>query len=225
MWSIADQLRGPYKPHQYGDVILPMTILRRLNGVLSTHRDAIDEVLQATDSDELREIRIRQKTGLGFYNATPWTFTRLLGDPQGLHANLVDYISGFSRTIDVFDRFKFEDQIEALGESNRLLIVMQRFAEVDLSPAALTEALKRGLNGRVDPFAFAAADIIEYLPVKRFVRSARSGRRPRHAARVPPPGQPRRSAKHTSAVVRPQPTPGLRTVRPARSASAASSSS
>ncbi|MGX1793597.1 type I restriction-modification system subunit M [Microbacterium sp. NPDC055312] len=140
VWSIADQLRGPFKPHQYGDVILPMTILRRLDGILASHRDAIAEVLASTDNDDLRDIRIKQKTGLGFYNATDWTFSRLLGDPQGLQANLIDYISGFSRNIDVFDRFKFEDQIEALAESNRLLIVMQRFADVDLSPAALPNA-------------------------------------------------------------------------------------
>lgn len=140
MWSIADQLRGPFKPHQYGDVILPMTILRRLDGIMSAHRDTIDEVLASTENDDLREVRIRQKTGLGFYNTSPWTFTRLLGDPQGLQANLIDFISGFSKTIDVFERFKFDDQIEAMAESNRLLLVVQRFAEVDLSPDALPNA-------------------------------------------------------------------------------------
>jgi type I restriction enzyme M protein len=140
VWSIADQLRGPFKPHQYGDVILPMTILRRLDGVMAAHRDAIDEVLRSTDNDDLRDVRIRQRTGLGFYNSSPWTFTRLLGDPQGLQANLIDYISGFSKNIDVFDRFKFDDQIEALAESNRLLLVVQRFADVDLSPEALPNA-------------------------------------------------------------------------------------
>ncbi|MGO2050457.1 MAG: type I restriction-modification system subunit M [Microbacterium sp.] len=140
VWSIADQLRGPFKPHQYGDVILPMTILRRLDGIMSAHREEIAEVLASTDNDDLREARIRQKTKLGFYNTTSWTFPRLLGDPEGLQANLVDYISGFSKTIDVFDRFKFEDQIEAMAESNRLLLVVQRFAEVDLSPQALPNA-------------------------------------------------------------------------------------
>lgn len=117
-----------------------MTILRRLDGIMSAHRDVIDEVLRSTENEDLREVRIRQKTGLGFYNSSPWTFTRLLGDPQGLQANLIDYISGFSRTIDVFDRFKFDDQIEAMAESNRLLLVVQRFAEIDLSPAALPNA-------------------------------------------------------------------------------------
>ena len=140
MWQIADQLRGPFKPHQYGDVILPMTILRRLDGIMTAHREAIAEVLAGTDNDDLREVRIRQQTGLGFYNTTSWTFPRLLGDPEGLQANLVDYISGFSKSIDVFDRFKFEDQIEAMAESNRLLLVVQRFADVDLSPDALPNA-------------------------------------------------------------------------------------
>lgn len=140
MWQIADQLRGPFKPHQYGDVILPMTILRRLDGIMTAHREAIAEVLAGTENDDLREVRIRQATGLGFYNTTSWTFPRLLGDPEGLQANLVDYISGFSKSIDVFDRFKFEDQIEAMAESNRLLLVVQRFADVDLSPDALPNA-------------------------------------------------------------------------------------
>ncbi|WP_175985565.1 type I restriction-modification system subunit M [Microbacterium tenebrionis] len=140
VWQIADQLRGPFKPHQYGDVILPMTILRRLDGIMTAHREAIAEVLAGTDNDDLREVRIRQQTGLGFYNTTSWTFPRLLGDPEGLQANLVDYISGFSKSIDVFDRFKFEDQIEAMAESNRLLLVVQRFADVDLSPDALPNA-------------------------------------------------------------------------------------
>ena len=117
-----------------------MTILRRLDGIMSAHREEIAEVLASTDNDDLREARIRQKTKLGFYNTTSWTFPRLLGDPEGLQANLVDYISGFSKTIDVFDRFKFEDQIEAMAESNRLLLVVQRFAEVDLSPQALPNA-------------------------------------------------------------------------------------
>ncbi|MCC2030488.1 SAM-dependent DNA methyltransferase [Microbacterium sp. YMB-B2] len=140
VWQIADQLRGPFKPHQYGDVILPMTILRRLDGIMTAHREAIAEVLAGTENDDLREVRIRQQTGLGFYNTTSWTFPRLLGDPEGLQANLVDYISGFSKSIDVFDRFKFEDQIEAMAESNRLLLVVHRFADVDLSPDALPNA-------------------------------------------------------------------------------------
>lgn len=140
VWQIADQLRGPFKPHQYGDVILPMTILRRLDGILEPHREAIAEALASTVNDEIRDVRIRQRTGLTFHNATPWNFARLVADPPGLKANLIDFISGFSRTIDVFERFKFEDQIEAMDESNRLLLVVQRFAEVDLSPAALPNA-------------------------------------------------------------------------------------
>ncbi|MBS1905723.1 MAG: SAM-dependent DNA methyltransferase [Actinobacteria bacterium] len=140
VWQIADQLRGPFKPHQYGDVILPMTILRRLDGILEPHRDAIAEIVDSTDNAELRDVRIRQRTGLGFHNSTAWTFSRLVADPQGLKANLIDYIAGFSRAIDVFERFKFEEQVAAMDESNRLLLVVQRFAEVDLSPAALPNA-------------------------------------------------------------------------------------
>lgn len=140
VWGIADQLRGVYKPHQYGDVILPMTILRRLDCLLDETRDSMRAVLESTDSDELREALIRKRTGLTFYNASPWTFARLLGDPEGLEANLIDFIAGFSKNIDVFDRFRFENEIHAMAEKNRLLLVVQQFAAIDLHPDKLDNA-------------------------------------------------------------------------------------
>ncbi|WP_448812085.1 type I restriction-modification system subunit M [Agromyces bauzanensis] len=140
VWSIADQLRGVYKPHQYGDVILPMTILRRLDAVLADSRDKVQAILHRTDRDELRDALIRKETGLTFYNSSPWTFTRLLGDPDGLQANLVDYISGFSKNIDVFERFRFDGEIHQMAEKNRLLLVVQKFADVDLHPSRVSNA-------------------------------------------------------------------------------------
>jgi len=140
VWSIADQLRGVYKPNQYGDVIMPMTILRRLDGVLADKRDEVAEILASTESDEMREALVRQKTGLQFYNTSPWTFTRLVSDPDGLEANLIDFIAGFSTNIDVFTRFKFESEIHQLAEKNRLLLLVQKFAEVDLHPSKVSNA-------------------------------------------------------------------------------------
>lgn len=140
VWSIADQLRGVYKPHQYGDVILPMTILRRLDCVLEDSRDAVASIVATTPEGDLRDAKIRQATGLSFYNTNPWTFARLVQDPDGLRANMVDFIAGFSRNIDVFERFRFEGEIQQLAEKNRLLIVVQQFADVDLHPERFSNA-------------------------------------------------------------------------------------
>ncbi|WP_375386698.1 N-6 DNA methylase [uncultured Microbacterium sp.] len=140
VWSIADQLRGVYKPHQYGDVILPMTILRRLDAVLADSRDQIADIVSKTEREDRRDALIRKETGLTFYNTSPWTFTRLLGDPDGLQANLVDYISGFSKNIDVFERFRFDNEIHQMAEKNRLLLVVQKFADVDLHPSRVSNA-------------------------------------------------------------------------------------
>ncbi|MBO9522702.1 MAG: SAM-dependent DNA methyltransferase [Nocardioidaceae bacterium] len=140
VWSIADQLRGPYKPHQYGDVILPMTIMRRLDCVLAPTRDKVRAIAAAEKKPEMVDVRVKRELKLGFHNTSEWTFAKLLGDPDGLAANLVDYLAGFSANIDVFERFKFENTIHELAEKNRLLIVVQKFAEVDLSPAAVSNA-------------------------------------------------------------------------------------
>jgi type I restriction enzyme M protein len=139
VWGIADQLRGVYKPHQYGGVILPFTILRRLDCVLASTRDEVRE-LATKYSDGALDAQIKRKTGLGFYNTSAFDFPRLLEDPEGLRANLMDYITGFSANIDVFERFKFENELATLDEKNRLYLVTSKFAEVDLHPDAVPNA-------------------------------------------------------------------------------------
>lgn len=139
VWGIADQLRGVYKPHQYGGVILPFTILRRLDCILEPTRDEVRELAEKFDGAVL-DIQVRRKTGLTFYNTSPFNFERLLADPEGLRANLVDYIHGFSGNIDVFERFKFENELITLDEKNRLYLVTSKFAEVDLHPESLPNA-------------------------------------------------------------------------------------
>lgn len=139
VWGIADQLRGVYKPHQYGGVILPFTILRRLDCVLASTRDEVRE-LATKFSDGALDAQVKRKTGLGFYNTSAFDFARLLEDPEGLRANLMDYITGFSANIDVFERFKFENELATLNEKNRLYLVTSKFAEVDLHPDAVPNA-------------------------------------------------------------------------------------
>ena len=139
VWTIADQLRGPYKPHQYGGVILPFTILRRLDCILEPTRDQVRELAGKYEGGAL-DIQVKRSTGLAFYNTSRYDFARLLEDPEGLRANLIDYLTGFSSQIDVFERFKFEAEIATLDEKNRLYLIVSKFAEVDLHPDSVPNA-------------------------------------------------------------------------------------
>ncbi|QFX83016.1 type I restriction-modification system subunit M [Streptomyces sp. SYP-A7193] len=139
VWSIADQLRGVYRPHQYGGIILPFTILRRLDCLLEPTRDDVRALSERFEGGAL-DVQVKRKTGLTFYNTSQYDFARLLEDPEGLRANLIDYISHFSGNIDVFERFGFEAEINRLEEKNRLYLIVARFAEVDLHPDAVPNA-------------------------------------------------------------------------------------
>ena len=139
VWSIADQLRGVYKPHQYGGVILPFTILRRLDCILEPTRDDVRALAQKHDGGAL-DVKVRQQTGFRFYNTSEYNFAKLLAEPDQLRSNLVDYISRFSANIDVFERFKFENEVATLDEKHRLYLVVSKFAEVDLHPATVSNA-------------------------------------------------------------------------------------
>jgi type I restriction enzyme M protein len=139
VWGIADQLRGVYKPHQYGGVILPFTILRRLDCILEPTRDEVRMLATKYTGGSL-DVQVKRKSGLGFYNTSQFDFARLLEDPEGLRANLMDYITGFSANIDVFERFKFENELATLDEKNRLYLVTSKFAEVDLHPGTVPNA-------------------------------------------------------------------------------------
>lgn len=139
VWSIADQLRGVYKPHQYGGIVLPFTILRRLDAMMASKRDTMRQLAETAKGGMLDAL-IKKQTGLSFYNTSPFDFSNLLEDPEGLRANLIDYISSFSANIDVFDRFGFEAVIDKLDEKNRLYLVVSKFAEVQLHPKVVSNA-------------------------------------------------------------------------------------
>lgn len=139
VWGIADQLRGVYKPHQYGGVILPFTILRRLDCILEPSRDEV-RALAEKYSGGAMEVQVKRKTGLSFYNTSAFDFARLIAEPDGIRANLVDYVTGFSANIDVFERFKFDNELATLDEKNRLHLITSKFAEVDLHPDTVPNA-------------------------------------------------------------------------------------
>jgi len=139
VWSIADQLRGVYRPNQYGGVVLPFTILRRLDCLMEPTREEVRALADKYEGAGLAA-RVKRTTGMPFYNTSPFTFAELLKDPEGLAANLIDYTSGFPDNIDVFERFKFAAEVATLAEKNRLYLVVSKFAEVDLHPDTVPNA-------------------------------------------------------------------------------------
>lgn len=140
IWNIANLLRGPYRPPQYRRVMIPLTVLRRLDCVLEASKNqviAYDRKLkdEGKYNDETIEKTINQKFKLSFHNTSDFTFQKLLGDPDKLAANLNNYIAGFStRARKIVEKFKFDEEIEKLDEANRLFEVVKEIAAVDLHP-------------------------------------------------------------------------------------------
>lgn len=142
IWSVADLLRGDYRQSEYGKVILPFTVLRRL-----------DCVLEATKSDVLAEYDAKlkllinpepfllRKAGQSFYNTSPLDLTKLLGDQDNIRQNLYSYIQAFSPAArDIFERFDFYTQIERLAKSGLLYLVTEKFSNIDLHPDTVDNA-------------------------------------------------------------------------------------
>ena len=139
IWSIADLLRGPYKPHQYGAVVLPFTILRRLDCVLEPTKQAVLDQAKTRGDAASAGVFLTKAAGQSFYNTSGFTMNSLMGDPAGIRSNLLDYVRGFSDNVrDIFEKFEFEKQLERLDSENLLYLLTQRFAEVDLHPEAVS---------------------------------------------------------------------------------------
>lgn len=140
IWNIANLLRGPYRPPQYRRVMIPLTVLRRLDCVLESTKDqviAYHQKLKAGgkyDADTI-ETMVNHRFKLNFHNTSEFTFKNLLGDADKLAANLANFMAGFSsRARKIIEKFKFEEEIEKLEEANRLFEVIKEVAAVDLHP-------------------------------------------------------------------------------------------
>lgn len=136
-WSVADLLRGPYKPNQYKDIMLPMAVLRRLDCVLEPTRDKIDSKLKSLRDSKVKNVDpiLCRVTGVPFYNTSRFTFEKLKGDPNNIAANLTNLIKGFSgRAREIIEHFGFEEHIAKLDKANRLYLLVSRFCEIDLHP-------------------------------------------------------------------------------------------
>ena len=140
IWSVADLLRGDYKQSDYGKVILPFTILRRLDCVLEPSKAAVlAELAEKSKQGINPEPFLRRKAGAHFFNQSPMDLKKLLGDPDYVALNLTTYIQGFSPEVrDIFERFEFQTQIERLTKAGLLYQVAEKFAQIDLHPEAVS---------------------------------------------------------------------------------------
>ena len=139
IWSVADLLRGDYKQSEYGRVILPFLVLRRLDQVLAPARQAVlaaDAKFPADKTPEaLRERMLLNASGETFYNTSKLDFGALLQDPNNAAANLTGYVHGFSKNVrDIMEKFRFEEQVARLDGANILFLVLRKFVAVDLDP-------------------------------------------------------------------------------------------
>ena len=140
IWSVADLLRGDYKQSEYGKVILPLTVIRRLDCVLEPTKDAVLKRNKGLKGKiENVEPVLQATSGQQFYNVSPLTFAKLLDDPGGIDDSLKLYIGGFSATAkDIIDKFEFGIQIDRLRRANLLYQVVGKFAEIDLHPEVVS---------------------------------------------------------------------------------------
>ena len=137
LWSIADKLTGVYKPHEYGLVILPMTVLRRFDIILEKGKDDfLKKAAEVSKDDSFRDKKLKKLANLQFYNESKYTIRTLLDDAEQLSENFNLYIEGFSAEVKeiLLKYFKFGAQIDKLNENNLLFIILKEMANVDLHP-------------------------------------------------------------------------------------------
>ena len=147
IWSVADLLRGDYKQSEYGKVILPFTVLRRLDCVLEATKPAVlAEYTKQQQAGINPEPYLLRKAKQGFYNTSPLDMKKLMGDQDHIRENLYSYIQAFAPQVrDIFERFEFHIQIDRLARAGLLYQVTEKFTNIDLHP----EAVSNGQMGLV----------------------------------------------------------------------------
>jgi len=135
IWSIANLLRGVYKQADYGKVILPFTVLRRLDALLEPTKSEVLDTFEKRKNQPGLDHILPTVSKQAFYNTSKFTLANLAGDPANLKANLLNYVDGFSPNVrDIFERYAFTAQLSTLEENDLLYLVLQKFAAVDLHP-------------------------------------------------------------------------------------------
>ena len=128
IWNVADMLRGPFKPHEYGLVILPMTVVKRFHDCLLPTHQAVLDTYEKVKKLQVIDGFLQKASGYQFYNTSRFTFEPLLADPDNIESNFRDYLSGFSANAqDVLAKFDFDNIIKRMVESNTLYLVIKEF--------------------------------------------------------------------------------------------------
>jgi type I restriction enzyme M protein len=137
IWNVCDdELRGLFKPHEYGDVIIPFVVLRRLDCLLEPFKDEVVDLYNSlrNELDDISPI-VKKKTGLTFHNHSRYDLQRLKSDPNGLKLNFPNYISGFSDNVfQILENFQMDKPVEKLLKNKKLYTLIDKFTEVDLHP-------------------------------------------------------------------------------------------
>ncbi len=128
IWEVATKLVGVYKPHEYGKVILPMTVLKRFDDILKPTKEKVLEAYEQYKDFEVKEQFLIEASGYKFYNTSKYNFQKLLNDPDNIESNFKNYINGFSdNVIDILNNFKFENEIKTMAENRLLYVVLEEF--------------------------------------------------------------------------------------------------
>lgn len=143
IWNVADILRGLYKPHEYGKVILPMTVIKRLHDTIMHTREDVLKVAEQTKgmNDTMRNRMLEKASGYAFYNTSSYTFDKLLADPANIETNFRTYLNGFSENMqDILSNFKFDIEIGTMADNDALFYVIQEFQKKEsyLGPDKVT---------------------------------------------------------------------------------------
>lgn len=141
IWSVADTLRGPFKPHEYGLVILPMTVIKRFHDCLIPTHEKVLKTYEKYKRLEVKDGFLKSASGYQFYNTSKFTFEKLKGDPNNIESNFRSYINGFSQNIlDILSKMDFDATINRMAESGTLYQVIVDFTKAiaDMSPGKVS---------------------------------------------------------------------------------------
>ena len=141
IWNVADMLRGPFKPHEYGLVILPMTVIKRFHDCLLPTREKVLETYGKVKELAVKDGFLKKASGYQFYNTSPFTFKTLVADPENIEDNFKAYLNGFSdNVLDILARMDFTSQINRMVEGGLLYQVISDFnsEKADFSPENVT---------------------------------------------------------------------------------------
>lgn len=128
IWEVATKLVGVYKPHEYGKVILPMTVLKRFDDILKPTKQAVLKKYEEVKNFEVKEMFLTEAAGYNFYNTSRYDFEKLLSDPDNIESNFKNYLAGFSENVqDILSNFKFENEIKTMVDNRLLYVVLEEF--------------------------------------------------------------------------------------------------